>query len=445
MKTSKVDRLTRVLGDWLQFRARQQLIPGFSVAVFSKNKMLYSGAFGHAELDPAVKLTSSHAFCVGSQSKMLTAVLTLQLAEAGTLQLHDPVRHYLPWLMEHHDRRLHAMTIEQLLRHAAGLARDGDKADFWLGEQPFPTKQGLRQLILNACYVESRAASKYSNLGYALLGQVLEASTGRTYEELAMAHIIKPLRLQETWAGYSTAHSVPLGYGAAQHGARRSARHHLAPHTYHAVTGWYSTPADMSRIMQALYAHELVAPASLNMITHGRQGHWRPYNTARGFYGLGFMRYSNGDHTLGGHGGGCLAHRSGTYFDEGHDIGVSIAANSTDAPIMDMAVGVLEVARHAYYSAPESWQKFEGVFENFLSTRMIIASKDRLISVPLDDWQPFADAEILLPVDDSTLQIVDSHFFAAPQERIHYAFQQKQTGAVAHINYAGCSMYPKDS
>src|SRR5690349_20803307 len=136
----------------------------------------------HAQLDPPVAMTAEHVFRVASHSKMFTATAIMQLVEQGKLRLDDRAAAYVSWLNSD-------ATLRQLLNHAGGVIRDGLDADFWRVEQPFPDVEMLRALAPDAGILPPNTAFKYSNIGFGLLGQVVEAVSGVTYNQYVQEHI----------------------------------------------------------------------------------------------------------------------------------------------------------------------------------------------------------------------------------------------------------------
>jgi len=435
-----------LLSDWLSYRARQRLIPGFSVAVSVDGKTLYHRAFGFADIPTGQQLTSKNVFCIGSQSKMLTAILVMQLIEAGLLQAHDRAATFLPWLGLHHDRQFAAITIEQLLWHGAGLARDGQQADFWQLLAPFPDQVALRQSVLKSELVAASGDDiKYSNLGYALLGQVIEAASGQSYEKLAIERIITPLGLTDTFVDYHPARDHQIATGHTRHidGQRHTVRRNVPIRTYAAVTGWYSTPGDMLRIMAALHNNTLLSQDSKDSMLSGQRHHWRPPETSRGEYGLGFMQQKIDGQRLFGHSGGFLAHRTCSYFMPDARICVSVMTNAGDAPINQIAAGIFDiVARLASDSSTGSiFADYDILLENMLGAKRIFVLGNSLKAIALDNWSPLDNTETLAVIDAHTLRIVRSNFLAVPDELITY---HRTDGALTSANYAGHTIWPRD-
>ncbi|WP_153062260.1 serine hydrolase, partial [Escherichia coli] len=133
-------------------------------------------------------------FRIASNSKLFAAIAILQLREAGKLRLDDPVVKYLPWFKpKPAGQDDGAITIEQLLSHSSGLQREA--SDHWASFN-FPTEAELIKLM-----PERQAAFppqtrwKYSNLAYAVAGQVVEAITGQRWADYVQANILAPLNM----------------------------------------------------------------------------------------------------------------------------------------------------------------------------------------------------------------------------------------------------------
>ena len=108
--------------------------------------------------------------------RILIVAAIVQLVEQGKLRLDDRAAAYVSWLNSDVTRR-------QLLNHAGGVIRDGLDADFWRVEQPFPDLATLRALSPDASILLPTTAFKYSNIGFGLLGLVVEAMSGAPYNQ----------------------------------------------------------------------------------------------------------------------------------------------------------------------------------------------------------------------------------------------------------------------
>jgi CubicO group peptidase (beta-lactamase class C family) len=133
--------------------------------------LVWSAHVGSARLDPVTAPTDDTQYMIGSITKTFTAVLIMALRDAGKLSLDDRLESYLP------QTRHGAVTIRQMLAHASGcsVSRRPD-----LGEPRRPDQERLLRELEDAEQVlPVHFAFHYSNLAYALLGQIVEQLEAR--------------------------------------------------------------------------------------------------------------------------------------------------------------------------------------------------------------------------------------------------------------------------
>ncbi|MDQ2741448.1 MAG: beta-lactamase family protein, partial [Chloroflexota bacterium] len=268
---------------WLGYQQQLKEIPAITLAVRLGDEMILSAGYGHADLDRDIPVTPEHIFRVASHSKWFTATAIMQLKEQGKLRLDDPLGEYIPWLRG----PLAEVTVRQVLNHAGGITRDGYDNDHWQLEHPFPDREQLRKLVEEGGEViPPNRKLKYSNIGYSLLGFVVEAASGMPYNQYVRENIVDRLGLQNTGpetnpeaqsrmvTGYtSRALLMPrMPLPDAETGAMSSA------------TGFYSTAEDLTRYAAAHFFgnDELIDDPSKREMQ-------RPYWPVEGMdsYGLG--------------------------------------------------------------------------------------------------------------------------------------------------------------
>ena len=144
----------------------------------------------------------------GSLSKLVTGLAVFALQEEGRIELSDPVDRHLPWF---DSRRVWGdgdkVTIRDLLLHTGGLPR-GDLTT------EDPSTESLRQALSQLDSPGAAAGSrevKYSNLGYALLGKVIESGSGQPYSSYVRQRLFEPLGLSHSGFGVAGAEGMPSG------------------------------------------------------------------------------------------------------------------------------------------------------------------------------------------------------------------------------------------
>jgi CubicO group peptidase (beta-lactamase class C family) len=209
--------------------------PALSLAVARPGAVLWSGAYGRADLEFDVAATPGHLFRLGSVSKVLTATAAAKLVERGALDLEAPISRYLPDLPEPH----RATTMKQLLTHRGGVRHYGPQ-DFALTSpggaiymRTYPTNADILALFINDPLVAPPGERvSYSSYGYTLASLVMEAAAGRPFLQLIDSEIARPFSLPslvpddplivlpERASGYMTAFDVNLLYGKLPEAAR---------------------------------------------------------------------------------------------------------------------------------------------------------------------------------------------------------------------------------
>ena len=164
--------------------------------------------FGEARRDKLLPVDAETSYNWASITKTMTAIAILQLRDRGQLALDDPAVLYVPELRQVHDEygSIDAITIRQLLCHSAGFRNptwpwDCDESANcdW---QPFePTKWAQVAAMLPYTHIAFKPGShwSYSNLGYVILGQIIERISGDDFEVYLDKNILKPLGMTESY------------------------------------------------------------------------------------------------------------------------------------------------------------------------------------------------------------------------------------------------------
>ena len=335
----------RYADTWIALRAAAQRVPGVQVAVRLGGELVLSSAHGLADARTAEPLTPQHVFRVASHSKTFTATAVLLLAEQGRLRLDDAVAVHLPWVAEG-DAELGRATLRELLAHAAGVTRDGRDGDFWQLDGEFLDAAGLRTAVAEGGSVLPRSSRfKYSNIGYSLLGAVLEAVTGTSYAEHVTQALLNPLALRRTAPERDVDSPDPLasGHTSIATAGGRLPLPDVSTRAMAAATGFCSTAEDLTAWFSAhspASADRLLDEHSLRLAQHPG---WAVEGSDR-HYGLGFVVQQAGTRTLVGHSGGFPGHSTQSLLDPGAGFAVSVLTNCIDGPAGELALGAVRIA-----------------------------------------------------------------------------------------------------
>jgi CubicO group peptidase (beta-lactamase class C family) len=194
--------------------AERQRTPGFVYGVILDGQLLYTGAFGFANLEERITANTSSLFRIASMSKSVTALAILQLRDQGKLSLDDAASKYLPVMkrLKYLTKDAPEITIRHLLTHMAGFPEDNP----WGDRQLADTDEDLLRLIEEGVSFSNvpGVEYEYSNLGFALLGQIVQVVSGMDFERYTTERIFKPLGMNQTVWEYTKAppEHLALGY-----------------------------------------------------------------------------------------------------------------------------------------------------------------------------------------------------------------------------------------
>jgi CubicO group peptidase (beta-lactamase class C family) len=228
----------------IQGMLSKEQVPGLSVALVDRNGPIWVEGFGKADLERGSPVDGHTVFRVGSLSKPLTALAVMMASESGNIELDRPLGEQLPeFSVRTHIRLTTRITPRQLLSHRSGLPSDLHKGMYT--QTPFTRVTKLLQDEYLAFAPNS--VYNYSNLGYDLLGHLLQKRSGVSFQSYMRQRIFRPLGMQRS--GYSL-HETTRENLASGHLKRRVKQHPPLRDT--PALGLYTSAHDMSHMMLAL-------------------------------------------------------------------------------------------------------------------------------------------------------------------------------------------------
>jgi CubicO group peptidase (beta-lactamase class C family) len=172
---------------------RRRRVPGAVVAVQRGHRLLGAAAAGVTNVDTAVRVTTDAVFQIGSISKVFTATLVMQLVDDGLLDLDRPIVDYLPEFRVADVATRRTVTARHLLCHASGI--DGDFfPDAGRGEDAIARFVDMCAM-LPSLFPPGRKLS-YCNVGFAVLGRLVEVLRRETWDTAMRRRIFRPLQMR---------------------------------------------------------------------------------------------------------------------------------------------------------------------------------------------------------------------------------------------------------
>lgn len=169
-------------------------VPGVAVGVLEDGVERHEG-YGVTSIENPLQVTPETLFQVGSITKTFTGTAICQLVARGDLDLDRPVREYLPELALADAEATERVTLRHLLSHTSGWFGDYFDDTGWGDDATAVYVERMRELPQQTPVGELWA---YNNSGFVLAARVVEAVTGKPFEEAAKELVLDPLELAST-------------------------------------------------------------------------------------------------------------------------------------------------------------------------------------------------------------------------------------------------------
>jgi len=325
-------------------------IPSLTAAIVREGTIAWHGARGEVGGAPPAAGTQ---YRLGSITKGLVAVVVMRLRDEGRLDLLDPIGRHLP---DTHLGRAAGVTVAQLLSHTAGLSAESPTP--WWERTPGPSAPELLAL-LGPGQAKHRPGRRfhYSNIGYALLGELVARLRGTSWDRAVREEVLGPLGMTAT----TTRPRPPHATGYAVHPYADV----LLPEPEHdagamAPAGQlWSTTADLAR-WAAFVAGDTGGVLAADTLAEMRE----PVIVDDGDawtagYGLGMQLARHAGRRLAGHGGSMPGFLATVWADPADRTGVLFLANTTSGVSRTLATDLLAILDEHEPRLPAEWRPAE--------------------------------------------------------------------------------------
>ncbi|MFK4790093.1 serine hydrolase domain-containing protein [Microbacterium sp. ZW T5_56] len=464
--TQLIPHLSGFLDDWIERQRVIHTVPGIQVAVRIGAELLYSRAFGVADTATGETLDTEHVFRIASHSKTFTATAIMKQVEGGRLRLDDTVAQHVPELA---DAPLGSSRIRELLGHQSGAERDGRAADFWQREAPFLDRDGLIAQLQHDRVFPANTHFHYSNLAYSLLGLILEAVTGTSYDAV-IRDLLRPMSDAMTEPvrigpelGVDGGFGLPE-YSASGHGIPQAERGAgddtdrtppvippVDTRAESAATGFWANAETASAWVAAhALGTGLFLTDDTKRLMQRDESQVSTGGTTR-WYGLGWIIRKIGDRRVIGHSGGFPGHITQTWADPKTGLAVSVLTNRIDGPASALATGIIALLDLAIDEVSDGTENTsDELLEPDAAGRYLSLWGDvNLVSLPgvmlqLSDTglDPAGTAVVMHPDDDGALRADAESSFGDAGEAGD--LQRDESGRVTAVTITGVTHYRPD-
>ncbi len=171
-------------------------VNGLSIALVDGDELVWAEGFGFADIKKKRKATAGTIYRIGSISKPITATAVMQMAQNGLIDIDKPLQTYLPEfsILSRFNATAKDVTIRNILTHHSGLPTDLRKG-MWTDATINSVAEQLQHEYL--AYPPNMIFN-YSNIGYTLLGHMLQKVSGEDFASYMSGHLLKPLGMRST-------------------------------------------------------------------------------------------------------------------------------------------------------------------------------------------------------------------------------------------------------
>lgn len=193
---------------------RKWELTGGTFALMRNDSLLYAKGYGYADKENEVKCDASNTFRIASASKLLTAAAIMKLVEQNKLTLNSKVFGDEGILcdslfLDLKDRNLKLITVEHLLRHTSGIStpiKDPAFSNYGVArslnkELPLQVDDMVEYATHYRLKAQPGGLYDYSNLGYIILGKIIEVVSGKSFEDYLQHSILEPAGCYNIYLG----------------------------------------------------------------------------------------------------------------------------------------------------------------------------------------------------------------------------------------------------
>jgi D-alanyl-D-alanine carboxypeptidase len=306
-----------------------------SFALSTNGKLAYQKAIGYSSIEGSSRkaATVKTHYRIGSITKLFTAAMIFQLIGEGKLTLDTKLSVYYPSIS-----KADQITISELLSHRSGLFNFVSDTTYQASmTKPHTQEEMIANFAAQQPEFEPGTRAEYSNTNYVLLGYIVEQLTKKTYAEALTQKITSKIGLSDTYYGTKASNAKNEAYSYQYEGSW-----HQLPETDMSIPGGagaiVSTPADLVKFIEALFAGKLIRNEYLSLMTNIRDG-----------YGMGMFALPLGNKKAFGHNGDIDGFSSVVgYFPE-QKLAYAYCGNGIDYPIKDLVSGALKIYANQDY------------------------------------------------------------------------------------------------
>ena len=344
-KAEEVDKLLDLYHEYGKFNG--------SALVAEQGKVVYKKGIGMANMEWDIENTTDTKHRLGSITKQFTAMLILQLAADGKLDLQAPITDYLPDYPNGHDPQI---TTHHLLTHTSGIPNYTAFPGFFKDQSrdPYTPDEFVKKFADEKLDFTPGEKFTYSNSGYFLLGVLIEKVSGKTYEAMLQENIFTPLNMNDSGYDHHGEIIKNRATGYEKQGNEFVNSNYIDMSIPYAAGSLYSTVEDLYLWDQALYTNKMLSKEYMVL-------YFKPYINAWGnshyAYGWGVGKDVIGNTTDSiytiSHGGGINGFNTNISRSPSDKTLIVLLNNTGGAPLNQMTQSIRAILKGKTYDLPK--------------------------------------------------------------------------------------------
>lgn len=251
-------------------------IPGLAAVAVSEGDVAYLGTVGVADIESAAPVTARTPFQLASVSKVFTALTVHALVAEGAIDLDESLVRRIDGAAGAFPAEWEAVTVRHALSHTSGMPSYTEAEGYWATT----TRDHSRQKLLDLVREEPLRWTpgdygSYDNTGYYLLGYLIEAATGLSYDDAVAERVTGPLGMTSAVPHDPRAVAAGSALGHRWDGTTLSRPPYYSPTGTWAAGSLTASIEDMARLGQAMQGSGALPPALFERM-------WAPHPSRRG-------------------------------------------------------------------------------------------------------------------------------------------------------------------
>ena len=349
MNKKNYDEAFKLIEVWLETQKDFENIPSISAMVINDQNILWSGSFGHSNVLEKTSSNVSTTNSICSITKSFTAVAIMKLVDQGKINLDDKVKDVLPFYKPKSTLN-NDVTIRSLLSHSSGLPGNSGHSYYTGPDFIYPSKTEFRSIFKKMKFKNKVGVDlNYSNVGYALLGEIIEHTTKMTYEIFLKNEVFDPLKMDNTYMSYKAKFkkgNQAIGYTALNRNRTRNQVNLFETKSMQPAMGLWTNLIDLAKYaswqfrLQDAQKSEILNPETLQKM-HSVQATSKDKRTT---WGLGFevIKDAKGNDWV-SHGGTCPGFVSLLQLNKTTKMGYGILINANRSRTFKYINGIKQI------------------------------------------------------------------------------------------------------